>query len=712
MLNLAASTRTVAGVTVAPDSDDPGRYLLFPGTPRVVLGDSGPDLQLLRFTSSGSLTGGYLRMGVSLEVDDGAVATATAALAQEVGHPVVLEPLPVLGGTAELVFFGRQDPRPGVTSPVVRTPYASSVLGFNAPHRAAFAVSLTPEGVRMVEAGLASGALPVGITCRYAVEGLWPAVRVVARVDWSAVYDYVSSTYQLGLLLFREQVDHLMQRLQQGGVIQVDVVRSDAAGTDQATTAAAVTAALDFVQTTLLDRMCRPALPFGTDAARTVGDSAAQLALGSAYEVTSMPLAQSGTDVLDFSQGRVQTRTLTAQASLGDLVGGVDPGSYLVDAGADDPFFTRFRLDVGTARPPGELGIGAVLLDVRYGTADGAIRLTPEVPTGSFECFADASPDRSYLLGTRVQLATDSPVDPGTEVELAPTRDVARRLTLDLEALLGLVRVELRSTADDRVVASAVTVTHRRGDTVLTSRDLALTPARRSVSAVFRDHRDGDRIVLSGIHQLADGRQVAIPQGSVDTAVYRLPDPFAGSVTVLVTTDTTWTDLTHVAVAIAKDEAGVPVTLSFDQPGSLAVALDQSDPTDRSYRYRVTRVSGGVTTTDDWTTTDAPILNVGALRTGDLVVDISPVGPELTAIGLRTITVDLVYVDVAHQVRDQHTVVIAARADRFRWDVHLADPTARAYQYRVTRQFLTGEVRTGPWQDGQDALLPIPVTAA
>ncbi|MDM7853462.1 hypothetical protein [Cellulomonas alba] len=711
MLDLAGSTRTVAGVTVAPDVDDPARFLVVPATPRVDVGAAGPDLQLLRFVTGGALTGGYLRMGVSLAVDDAAVDAATAALTDEAGRPVVLAPLPVLSGAADLTFFGRADPQPGVVSPIVRTTYGSAVLGFAAPHRAAFAVTLTADGVRMVEAGLRAGALPVGVTCRYVVEGLWPAVHVVARVDWSAVYDYVSSTYELGLLLFREQVDHLVQQLQQKSAVSVTVVRSDAAGTDPATTSAAVAAALDFVQTTLLDRLCEPVLPFGTDAAGAVGDSATQLALGAAYRVTALHLTESETDVFDLSQARVQTRTLTAQASLGALLGATDPGAVIVDAGADDPFFSRFHLDVTTARPPGDLGVAAVVLDVRYGSQDGPIRLTPDEPTGSFECFADASPDRSYVLAARVQLAPDSPVDPGAEVDLPPVHDTARQVTLDLEAALGLVRLDLEGPADDRVVASAVTVTHRRGDAALASRDVALTAARRAGTATFRDHRDGDRLVVGGVHQLADGRQVPIPDVPVETSVYRLPDPYAGSITVLVTTDTTWTDLTAVVVALAKDETAQPATLAFAAPGSQAVALDQTDPTDRSYRFRVTRTAGGVTTTDDWRTSDAPVLAVGEVQTGDLVVDIMPVGPELTSAGLRTITVELVYVDVAHQVRDEHTVVIAARADTFRWDVHLADPTLRDYQYRVTRQLLTGEVRAGPWVDGHDALLPVPVTA-
>lgn len=712
MLDLAGSTETLGAVTVVPDTQSPDHFLVLPGCPRVDVNAAGPDLQLLRFSDGGSLTGGHLRLGISLPVADADLAAAAEALTQRAGRPVTLGQLPVLGGTAELTFFGRQDSEPGVASPLVRTEYGSATLGFDAPHRAAFAVQLTADGVRLVEAGLRDGSLPVGITCRYDAEGLWPAARVLARVDWSAVYDFFSSSYQLGLLLFSAQVDHLMQRLQQTGAVSVTAIQSDAAGTDPSVSAAAVAAALDFVQTTLLNRMCEPVLPFGTDAVASVGDSSAQLTLGAAYRVSALRMAQSAAEEFDFSQARVQTRTLTTQASLGTLLGAIDPSAVIIDAATDDPFFTRFHLDVDTARPLTDSGVASVLLDVKYGSTDAAVQLTPAQPTGSVECFADLSPDRTYRLGTTVILAPDSPVDPNAQLTLPAVTDTSRRVTLDLERLLGLARVTLEGPADQRVLASAVEVRLTRAGTPVATQNATLTADRHTTTVVFRDRREGDTIVLSGIHQLTDGRQVPIPDRTVDTTIVRLPDPFAGTITVLVTTDTVWTHLTQVMVALAKDATSTPITLSFPQPGSQAVALDQSDPTDRSYRYQVTRVTGGVTTADDWTTSDAPVLDVGELQTGDLVVDVSAVGPELTTAGLRTITVELLYVDVAHQVRDQHTVVIGAKADTYRWDVHLTDPTQRGYQYRITRHLLTGETKTGPWLDGTDALLPIPITAA
>ena len=59
MLDLAGSTRSVAGVTVAPDTEDPMRFLVVPGHPRIGTATAGPALQLLRFPSGGTLTGGH-----------------------------------------------------------------------------------------------------------------------------------------------------------------------------------------------------------------------------------------------------------------------------------------------------------------------------------------------------------------------------------------------------------------------------------------------------------------------------------------------------------------------------------------------------------------------------------------------------------------------------------------------------------------------------
>jgi hypothetical protein len=153
------------------------------------------------------------------------------------------------------------------------------------------------------------------------------------------------------------------------------------------------------------------------------------------------------------------------------------------------------------------------------------------------------------------------------------------------------------------------------------------------------------------------------------------------------------------------------ITVTFDQPGaSSAVRLDLPDPLDRSYRYQVTRIRAGATEQDDWRSDDHAVLLVGATPGGQLVVDLAPVGIELPSAGISLIEVQLQYIDVRNQLRDEQTAVIRALADKYHWVVALKDPTQRSYRYRVVVHRTRGDVHAGAWQTSTDRILPIAVT--
>ena len=84
----------------------------------------------------------------------------------------------------------------------------------------------------------------------------------------------------------------------------------------------------------------------------------------------------------------------------------------------------------------------------------------------------------------------------------------------------------------------------------------------------------------------------------------------------------------------------------------------------------------------------------GKTSANRLVVDVTPVGPELPQVGIRMIEVELSYVDPLHEVRDQKTLVIAAKADHPRWEVAIQDPKLRGYDYRLTVYKVSGGPRS------------------
>src|SRR5262249_34484124 len=187
-------------------------------------------------------------------------------------------------------------------------------------------------------------------------------------------------------------------------------------------------------------------------------------------------------------------------------------------------------------------------------------------------------------------------------------------------------------------------------------------------------------------HLLADGRMVSLPPFPVDTTVVRIPPAFPGAMTVQLVSDADWSELDRVTVAVQKSETAPTGTFAFDKPNATtAISLDMPDPADRSFRYRMTRrLKSGVEEEDPWITTDAPLVVAGRVAANTLVVDVTPVGPELAEAGILLIQVELLYVDVENLVREEKTVVISARGDRFRWEVPVKNPLRKQYDYRVT----------------------------
>jgi hypothetical protein len=181
---------------------------------------------------------------------------------------------------------------------------------------------------------------------------------------------------------------------------------------------------------------------------------------------------------------------------------------------------------------------------------------------------------------------------------------------------------------------------------------------------------------------------------------------------VQIISDDDWTGLDRVTVALQKQPESATGTFVFDKPSQVvAVNLDMPDPTDRTFRYRMTRtLSTGVEETDDWTQTDVAVVIAGRVSANRLIVDVNPIGPELSQAGIRLIEVELSYLDPENQVRDQKTVAIGARADHPRWEVAIQDPNQRTYEYRATVYPLAGgSPHVGHWTKSTDRILAIPI---
>lgn len=721
MLDLGIPTETVGEVVLGRDDVDDRLWYAFPGVPRVVRRDGAAQVDLLRFVRDGALMGGHLRLSVDLAHPPQRLEQAQALLRDVHKDPkIIVSALPVRDAQAALLFAGSETDADGGVTSLVTHLYGNCQPKLDAPHTAHFGADLTPDGVRVLEAALRSSGTPAVVTFRLQVEGLQPAQRVVARVDWSRVYDHLSAQLREGYLLVTEDLQRIAESLIERKVISLSVVQPLAQVAGEDPTNATVTtdttaAALAWIQREIVERFCDPVLALSRNAASaSVGGIAELLGIGGAYAVRKITQIERATAEVDLQRSAAVCRTLTLSAQLSDLLQGDPPDAHIADAGLDHPFFARIALRVRTAKPLSASMAQEVVGEFSYGSTRSAFRLSASEGEATLEAWADAAQDRTWTLGLSCTLSHDAPIDPGQRIQLPTLKGQSSELTLNLDRLLGYRRVEVSVPPDpERVLASRVELRQLRRTEQIAQQELLLSPQTPQQVAWFRDVQPDDRIEAKAQHLLRSGRRVDGPPLVVDTQVFRLPPVFAGILTVQLFGDGDFSELDQVLVSIQKAADQPVATFRFDKSGAMAaVNLDLPDPSDRNFRYRVVRMfKSGQVEEDDWIDSDIPVVLVGKVAANKLVVDIQPVGPELPSAGVVLIEVELSYIDAANQLREQTLVLIRAVADRPRWEVAIRDPHARSYEYRVTVHRTSGAKHVGPWTRTSDRLLLIPITS-
>lgn len=712
MLDLHAPVRTVLGVDVASDDRDPLQFHALPSIPTLTADEGRPDLELLRFVSDGTLTGGHFRIGTHLAHPAGRLDEVRETLAAEVRDSAVsVSPAAVTSASARVDFIGREADGQGGTTGLIARTYGETPARVDHPHSALLGIPLTSDGVRLVDAALRSGAAPIGIVYQVSTEGCWPAQRIVAKVNWSRVYDHVSSHFRSGNFLTLEDVTRLVEDLREERSIRISAVQTLNPDGDAAND---LSPALMWIQHEIVERFCVPVMELDRRPA-TVSLGAGELfGTGTRFAAKQLIQIERATADVDFQRGVVLVRTLTRQANLADVIAGIDPAPCIVDAGTDHPFFARFALHVQPSTPLAAVHVSEVVAEIGYGSSNLGARLVPEASEATVETWADASPDRTWTIQPSITFALDAPLAPGAHVVLAPLHGDTREVTLDLEAMLGLSKFDVSVVPDERVAATRATVLHRRGAEQRDARELILSDASPTQVAWFRDRVPGDRFELVTEYILTDGRVVRAARTSIDSSVVRVPPAYVDALTVQLLSDEDWGDVQRIAVALQRAGSDRTGTVVLEQPGAGAVVnLDLPDPVDRRFRYRTTRtLAGGVIDEDDWVETDVPVVLVGRIAANLLAVDITPVGPELSTAGVLLVEIEFLYVDAPNQRRAQETKVVRALVDRPRWEVELVDPTQRTYEYRITAHRTSGATDVGSWTTSTDRMLVVPITTA
>jgi hypothetical protein len=237
MLNLETRTELL-GVTVFQDADLPTRFYHLPVPPHITVERGQPMFDLFSYRKGGEagqdMAGGFLNMVVDVGLGS-LKPRLEARLKERYGDEVTLAPVPFTRGTARVIALGEDSGAGGAAdggtapAPATRGPrFIENILGAGQPsldgdNRAIFSFSLSEDGAAFMM-GILSGnvnARPIGVIYTLDYVGLLPAYDLEISIDFKSSYNYSRSRFTLGTLLFRADIDNIVEALKQEQHIRI-----------------------------------------------------------------------------------------------------------------------------------------------------------------------------------------------------------------------------------------------------------------------------------------------------------------------------------------------------------------------------------------------------------------------------------------------------------------------------------------------------------
>ena len=231
MLQFGAAPLIVEGVEVFGDHADPAQFWYLPAPVQLAQGPNGPVFTLILYepsaTDAGVKGGGFLMFETALPIDTDLETRIKAALpgaGKKTVSPVVFDE-----GDVQCVALNLQG-GPGTTASVDGAFHAvEAIMGASVPslfgdNVAMFSLSLSEDGAILLEKVFAAGGSPVGVIYRLKFTGLRPALHVHITADLHKVYTELSAGLDAQVYWVKLSLDAMMQKLQQDGVIKIEVI--------------------------------------------------------------------------------------------------------------------------------------------------------------------------------------------------------------------------------------------------------------------------------------------------------------------------------------------------------------------------------------------------------------------------------------------------------------------------------------------------------
>jgi hypothetical protein len=248
MLQLGSAMRTIEGVTVFPDHEDPEQFWYLPAQVTIARrpSDDRPLFNLIKYVTEvqedGSVGGGgFLMFTASLALDED---TERAIRSEVGGAGTKLTAVPFDDGTVECVALNLQGGG-GTTAEVsadgtfvaVERVLGTTVPSLMGDNHAVFSLTLSKEGAIILEQAFSRGATPVGVIYDLKYTALQPAVDVKITADFKRVYDHFSANLSANVYYVEIGIEAGIEKLVQDGaiVIEVNDQTTDGTGRDHVT---------------------------------------------------------------------------------------------------------------------------------------------------------------------------------------------------------------------------------------------------------------------------------------------------------------------------------------------------------------------------------------------------------------------------------------------------------------------------------------------
>ncbi len=369
MIDFGSTSHTIAQATVFPDHADIRRFYALTDTPHVRVGDDGsPRFSLVLLRAAPSMPGGGL---FEVELEAGLDAETRAEIARELapsgGDDLVITDAPWIAGTASLIGFLGQET--AGAEGLVTTRLGSARPSLAGHPRVVLGAGLSEAGAALLRGALAGDGLPAAVLFDLEALALMGPLGVEVDVDLKMAHERFAIGGYLKTPYGRAEIRKVWEELVEAKVVRVRVL--DASGDREAARAEGIRRASEEATMRLFQASLTPE-------SFEEGKAATGAAVRLGFRLTSERDSLEATATYSYRERRAVRFHHYPQASLVNLLHGLDPSRVVREVDAESAFFQSATIVVRTEDDLRERGVSSLIVRLTWEGKGGVLPLTRE----------------------------------------------------------------------------------------------------------------------------------------------------------------------------------------------------------------------------------------------------------------------------------------------------------------------------------------------